>query len=1027
MEDNPEFLETIKKLQYYEEIETSNTLGVITNIEQVEYMTFKLSIKIGGNVYCGIYLEYNNKMDEIKENDFIKLFMMNLVKKERKIYLYTTSYHKKGNINCENNIQDEINLKSFDLNPSSLIQTLSKNTDINYQSDIFIIRKKSKDYILISILEEKEKSIKKGENKEKLQGFMSENKLEDNSLIYIENYLLEKNIISFNNVTLFNKVKLEYLDEYLKLKFNLNYNNNDIFYHKINTNYNNNFILLKIIDIQDKFILGIDIFCNIYKIDKSSNIIKDIYNIYTIVLIKNYSKLLIQDPFLILSINENTYICVIENSFDDSIINNLSIINFNFLDYINEKKNYFNQIRFSEANNNYSFEISKKSEYLILFTKFNLIKNYYTYTIKLISNDNQEIRIFQFIIYFGLLNKINCLINYIGEESYGCEYFYYNFNYDLPKYQTIYLNGKENQFEITDNLNSQSRKRFVILNYPGLNNMNIYKDKIEKKKSKEEKKKENADNKNEIINVSNIYNLEDILNDKEAIPELKPKTSFLFIFFHEKNKNKLLGVYDIDEINNYNNLEKIIYKQNDEYKIFYNFFKIMNNKNINIEKRNNYLKSLEKYKNNDKIEQLVKNVDYDFSYISYENYITYINICLFYYYNKTQKKEGLLKEFEEKFNLLIDSNLSYYDRIRILRFTCKEYFRISDEKRVIHLILLDRLLEDNSYKIAINFNKKMINELEENSQLYIPFIQLDSYILYNYQKESYSFTLSLEPLIITKRLLLSSYDDFIFTYKEKSKDNQLTLAFQCIKNDVTAINEYSLFPLNDNCDSKELCGNDTAVPIAVNLLHEKNGHSKKDKKNKRNLIPLDFYKEKDISKINKNYQKKDDLKGIVKGEAGHLVDSFISYKNNNFTLELIKNHSFGNIINNVKLFTSNSFEALDNEIKNKNQKKKFSFSGLFTNENINKNEILNEPEKTHNNDEKEKEEKEPPKESLEYYEKYYLFPGKIFVYPYSIPMDYSTSDNEEKEISIGRKRYIEKYKNAIIKGRKRHYGEDYDD
>ena len=42
-------------------------------------------------------------------------------------------------------------------------------------------------------------------------------------------------------------------------------------------------------------------------------------------------------------------------------------------------------------------------------------------------------------------------------------------------------------------------------------------------------------------------------------------------------------------------------------------------------------------------------------------------------------------------------------------------------------------------------------------------------------------------------------------------------------------------------------------------------------------------------------------------------------------------------------------------------------------------------------------------------------------------MDYSTSDNEEKEISIGRKRYIEKYKDAIIKGRKRHYGEDYDD
>ena len=42
-------------------------------------------------------------------------------------------------------------------------------------------------------------------------------------------------------------------------------------------------------------------------------------------------------------------------------------------------------------------------------------------------------------------------------------------------------------------------------------------------------------------------------------------------------------------------------------------------------------------------------------------------------------------------------------------------------------------------------------------------------------------------------------------------------------------------------------------------------------------------------------------------------------------------------------------------------------------------------------------------------------------------MDYSSSENEEKEISIGRRKYLEKYKDAIIKGRKRHYGEDDDD
>ena len=217
--------------------------------------------------------------------------------------------------------------------------------------------------------------------------------------------------------------------------------------------------MLKVIDIQDKYILGIDIFSNIYKIDKNYTEIKEIQNIYTVIFIKNYSKLIIQNSFLILSLNEKTYIHIIENSFCNSIINNLTVINLNFLDYIDEEKNYFNKISFSETNKDATFEIIKQSEYFVLFTKFNLIKNYYSFTIKLISQNNKEIRVFQFIIYFGVLNKINCLINYVGKESYGFEFFYYNFNYDLPKFQIINYDGKDYKFEMNDNLNSKSKKK----------------------------------------------------------------------------------------------------------------------------------------------------------------------------------------------------------------------------------------------------------------------------------------------------------------------------------------------------------------------------------------------------------------------------------------------------------------------------------------------------------------------------------------------------------------------------------------
>ena len=53
--------------------------------------------------------------------------------------------------------------------------------------------------------------------------------------------------------------------------------------------------------------------------------------------------------------------------------------------------------------------------------------NYYLpYEIKLINEKKSEK--FQFLLYYGLLNHINCFINYNGENKYSCEYFYYNCN-----------------------------------------------------------------------------------------------------------------------------------------------------------------------------------------------------------------------------------------------------------------------------------------------------------------------------------------------------------------------------------------------------------------------------------------------------------------------------------------------------------------------------------------------------------------------------------------------------------------------
>ena len=1018
MEDENKFLSQIKKLQNKNNIEHF-TSGIIMNIEEVEYQIYKLTIKIENNIYKGIYIDINKIKEEYKINDIIKIYVISIIKNERNIYLYLYMHCKNLDIENENIIENNEENNIYDLSPQSIITTL--DTNINYKSDIFIYKKENKEQFLFPILTEEKFIIDNNSKIKDFENFILKDEVKNDSLIIIDNYILNNNKISFNNFTLFNKVKLEYLDEYFKVKFNYNYKE-DIILYKLNEN-KNNFILLKVIDIQDKYIICIDYFLNMCKISKDNEKINSINDVYTIIFIKNFVTT-VENPFYILKFRENSKIYIFDNSFGDIFLNNLTIINFNFIDYLKPKeKNYFNLIKFKK--NNFSFEISEDSVYCILFQKFNLNYNFYPFYIKLKNHNKKEIRGYKFILYLGLLNNVNCLINYFGEESYSIEYFYYNFDYNienkLPEFHTIKSNDKEYKVTKSDHFDSKARKRFIILNYYDIENVKIYKDKLNKKKM-DEPKDEKQIKKNEI--ALEKYEIEDIISDDEEVyPEIKNYISLLFIFFYEKQKKNLLGIYDINDIKDCIPPKKEIYKPKGEYKIFYKFFNIMNGDiNLKKEEKNDYLKSLKKYTNDSDIEELVTEFNKDFSNINYENYIIYINLCLFYYYNLIDSKDGLISDFKIKFDILKKIKMNLYDKIRIFRFSCREYFRTSYEKRTIQLFFMNNLGKENSYRLAINYNKMMINNLNENSKLFIPFLQLDSFILYNYFINSNSYTLSLEPLIVTKKHLLSSYEDFFFTCRQKEKNKLLTLAFQCDKTDVTTINEYGLFP-NDVCDTLNINGKDYAVPITIELLHERNGHSKKSKKSKRKPTPLYFYKKKKIVKANKNYQDNDT--NISKGEAGRLVEYFIRYKKVSLIDDLEYKFSFGSILDKVNLFTSKNFKDLSNEIneiknKNKSQPKNSPLEKclIFNKVQVNDEEIDN----NQNNEVYNK--KEIEEESLEYYEKKYLVKGKYFVYPHSIPVDYIPYGEKEKEMSKGRIEYLEKYKDAINEGRKLHYGKD---
>ena len=60
-------------------------------------------------------------------------------------------------------------------------------------------------------------------------------------------------------------------------------------------------------------------------------------------------------------------------------------------------------------------------------------------------------------------------------------------------------------------------------------------------------------------------------------------------------------------------------------------------------------------------------------------------------------------------------------------------------------------------------------------------------------------------------------------------------------------------------------------------------------------------------------------------------------------------------------------------------------------------------------------------ETLEYYEKKYLFEGKYFIYPYSIPIHYIDSNKKDGEITKGELDYLKKYEKTIEEARNLHY------
>ena len=807
----------------------------------------------------------------------------------------------------DENIYSEINENKhdivFDFTKDNIIKELINIFNITQKlnSKIFIIEDDSSEnnYILRCIEDKKiyflSKDTKNFTKKE---------------ILYIFNYYYDNNNIELTKISLVEKLTEEDL----------------VIIIENNENLKNIFFLGKIIEISTDIIILVSNEKKLYKLVKRKvkKINKDFEDTKTnkeifdklkkneikigqLFLITNYKEENYENNIIILETTNNSFIYFSNQDiyFSDNIkLNNISVIQFHFLDFIHDK-NYYNEIEVKGINQ----FINSSSINIIIENKKLPNYEYYPISIKLISNKEDskksEIISFKFNLYHGFLNKINAYINHKCKKPYFYEYIYYSLNpIFLKANKKITIQNRLKCINICDNFESSNRIRFNILNIP-IQNENINK----------------LENSNSIMIC-------------EVFKEINPT---------------IVGIFDINEIEN--NIPKLISNEifDAYYEYFgfiYNFLSDYNNikdENIKKIKAENFVKVCKNnYKNNIKD----KNVDF-LSINNYENKISKsqmkarLGILVSYYLNQVNEKN--IEKIKEYFNIIINVFTQVNDKKEYL--TDLQFFRLF--KYLVHqkikflqsykICIIPKLDEKSPILLAYKYNIEEIKNIMEISRLFIGYLQLDSYMLKNYLLNNHpaSYSLSIEPLFIIKNHLLSGYENFILIefslekhYAQSNRDERITI-----------INSTKIFK-NSNIIDFDIIEDEGflknhAFAVSMELRHKNNFYHKKNQKNSNIRSPIYYIDKTEIKSIE---YKKDE---IIQGEDGRFIEAYID-ENREFISDLKYYIIYGELLD-YKLFIKEDF----NELKEKkklidNSKKKFRYSiNESKNENNKANLIVN--------------------------------------------------------------------------------------
>ena len=827
------------------------------------------SILIDGIEIKGIYFIKGEIFPSPKKGDIIRFHEMKFSQNKKDNYNFKVVISK---FSEPKNIIISDKKDSLDFSKNNITNELKKlmKIDCELKTGLFMVKRiqLKNDNLNLECLSENQKERDYKINKKNLGN------INENDIILILNYFeTEKDEIKINNIS-----KIEILNDINLFKYlDKNEFNKTCFFGKI--------IEINYFSRNNATILFIDKGNNL----KTLNINQDIKNfkfeLFELCFIINCR---IENNNIIITKDSKIYLSSQDIYFEELDINNNSVIEFYFPDFL-EGKNFYDIIEIKHQQK----KIDSNILYFVFNTYYKDYNDFFPIDINLISSKNNVWKKFKFILVHGILNTINCFINYSGNESFFYEFYYYSFlQYSIPSSFSIEINDKKYYLNKTDSFDCTTRRRFNLLNVPKNNSYSALQ-----------------------LNNSNSFQI-------------------CRVYFTLKESSDF-GLFSLDEIKysiSANNLE--FDKYYDKFGGILDYVIENRGKKEDIDKLIKYCKDIldsEPYVKNKK--DYFLSMQYFEEDLSLSQFKSRIGIILCFYLLEYHPSllDHFLSELKNLYEKTEKYKLNFWDKLNVLYFFIVENMT----NRHFKIIFVDELKDNTPYKLAIENNLNEIKYLKETSCLFFAYLQLNSFVTKNYlvkNKKSYLF--SMQSLFILKRHMKKQYKKyFILTYTNENFLAKYNEYFQ-----VTLINENLLFPdydfnkIKDKVDDKS---KDLAVPISSSFRHENNGHSTKDTKNKDEDSPGLICKIEGPKIINDR-----SISDI--GESGLFIDSFIGTEEEMNEIDFSRH--LGETLN-YKYYIKENFDELKQKIKDLEKfkekcpsVKQLTFSKLEKN-NIKKKEV----------------------------------------------------------------------------------------